>query len=70
MDWMSHDERRPLNDFELYDKVWYDVKSLHLKSYIQIETSIGVLNAELFSDRACRTVYSFLKLIYAGKLKG
>jgi hypothetical protein len=41
MDWMSHDVKRHLNDFELYEKVWYECKSKHLKSYIQIETSIG-----------------------------
>lgn len=31
---------------------------------------MGVLNAELFSHRACRTVYSFLDLIYQKTFEG
>lgn len=69
MDLETHDVRRPLNDFEMYERVWYDIKVNHKKCYVQIETSIGKLNAELYSDRACRTVYSFLQLCYEEKMK-
>jgi len=67
MDAVTSEQTRTLTDAEMYDNIFYEIKSKAMKTYIQIDTNRGVLNAELFSHRACRTVYSFLDLIYEKK---
>ena len=66
----TSDEKRQLSDLEMLRIVWMEIKSYHHKSYIQMETNLGELNIELYSDQAVRTCYSFLDLIYKGTLDG
>lgn len=70
VDLKTSDEKRPLTDIEMMREVWNEIKSHHHKGFIQINTNLGEINAELFTDQAVRTCYSFLELIYKGKLDG
>ena len=65
----TEDELRSLNTTEMLHQIWYMVKSQHMKTYIQMETSMGTLNCVLYSDQAARTCFSFLDLVYQGKFK-
>ena len=64
------DEKRGLSDIEILMIIWNEIKSLHLKTHIQLQTNLGEFNAELHSDHAVRTVYSFLDLVYKGSMSG
>ncbi len=70
IDLKTTDEKRALSDLEMLGVVWMEIKSFHHKTYIQLQTNIGEMNVELFSDQAVRTCYSFLELIYKGALNG
>ena len=66
----TKDEKRELTDTEMMRDIWNEIKSHHHKCYIQIQTNLGEMNVELFSDQAVRTCYSFLELVYKGQLNG
>lgn len=69
MDLQTRDERRELTEMEMYTKIWNKVKIFHEQSYISIKTNFGDLNVQLFADRAARTCYSFLELVYKNEFE-
>jgi len=70
IDLKTTDGQRKLTRLEMLSLIWSEVKTFHLKSYIQITTNMGPLNIVLYSDKAARTCYSFLELIYNKSLNG
>jgi cyclophilin family peptidyl-prolyl cis-trans isomerase len=70
IDLKTSDEKRALSDLEMLGVVWMEIKSFHHKTYLQLQTNLGEMNVELFSDQAVRTCYSFLELVYKGLLAG
>lgn len=70
VDLETADEKRVMSDMEIMREIWIEIKSIHLKGYIQVQTNLGELNIELFTDQAVRTCFSFLDLIYKKELIG
>jgi len=70
IDLKTSDEKRALSDLEMLGVVWMEIKSFHHKTFLQLQTNLGEMNVELFSDQAVRTCYSFLELVYKGLLSG
>ena len=70
MDLHTKDELRDLTDMEMMINIWNEVKSFHRKAYLQLQTNLGELNVELFSDQAARTCYSILEMVYKNQLNG
>lgn len=66
----TEDEKRELSDMEIMRIIWHDIKSYHIRTYIQILTNLGELNVTLFSDQAVRTCNSILDLAYKGVFNG
>lgn len=66
----TEDEKRELSDMEMMRIIWHEIKTYHIKTYIQIVTNLGELNVTLFSDQAVRTCNSFLDLVYKGMFNG
>jgi peptidyl-prolyl cis-trans isomerase-like protein 2 len=59
-----------INESALIDEEEFMYKYIKTKAYASLQTNLGNLNIELFSDRTPRTCHNFIQLAKAGYYKG
>jgi peptidyl-prolyl cis-trans isomerase-like protein 2 len=59
-----------INESELIDEEEFMYKHIKTKAYCSLQTNLGNLNIELFSDQTPRTCHNFVQLAKKGYYKG